>query len=159
MPPPEKRPAPPAPDPNWELELHPPPGGAKKAPPESRDPMLAHALLQASEPDPLDLELDMLDEATDVERTTLPPPEAMSDHVARMMAEASLFEDADDTGMTDAARRGAELAAGISRGWARVDARRSARDPRGAALATTRRPSRSGARARQSPVVAAGRRP
>ena len=78
MPPPEKRPAPPAPDPNWELELHPPPGGAKKAPPESRDPMLAHALLQASEPDPLDLELDMLDEATDVERTTLPPPEAMS---------------------------------------------------------------------------------
>lgn len=98
MPPPEKRPAPPAPDPNWELELHPPPGGAKKAPPESRDPMLAHALLQASEPDPLDLELDMLDEATDVERTTLPPPEAMSDHVARMMAEASLFEDADDTG-------------------------------------------------------------
>lgn len=96
MPPPEKRPAPPAPDPNWELELHPPPGGGKKAAPESRDPMLAHALLQASEPEPLDL--DLLDEATDVERTTLPPPEAMSDHVARMMAEASLFEDADDTG-------------------------------------------------------------
>ncbi|MFO0585978.1 MAG: hypothetical protein U0441_00495 [Polyangiaceae bacterium] len=96
MPPPEKRPGPPAPDPNWERELHPPPGGARKGPPDARDPLLAHAVLQAREPDPLDLPL--FDDPTEVDRATVPPPEEMSDHVARMMAQASALDDVDDVG-------------------------------------------------------------
>src|SRR5262245_27264130 len=86
MPEPPKRPGLPAPDPNWEMELH---GSqpARKAGPESKDPLLAHALLR-SEPDPLDLS----DDFSDLERSTLPPPEAMSAHVARMMAQAALIE-------------------------------------------------------------------
>jgi hypothetical protein len=91
-PPSVKRPAPPAPDPNWELELHAPAGAGR--PPDSKDPMLAHALLHA-EPDPFDLDLG---EFGELERTTLPPPEAMSDHVARMMAEASRLEEAEEEG-------------------------------------------------------------
>jgi len=94
MPPPSKRPGPPVPDPNWERDFHPPAAGAQG--PESKDPLLAHAVLHHAEPDPLDL--DLFDELNDLERTTVPPPEAMHDHVARMMAEASLFEAFDDTG-------------------------------------------------------------
>ena len=106
MPEPPKRPGLPVPDPNWELELHGPVGDARKGGPESKDEMLAHALLRA-EPDPLDLELapparpsapELVDEFGDVDRTTLPPPEAMSLHVARMMAQAELIETLEDEG-------------------------------------------------------------
>lgn len=94
MPPPTKRPGPPVPDPDWEKDFHPAQAGAQG--PESRDPLLAHAVLHRAEPEPIDL--DLFDELSDLERTTVPPPEAMQDHVARMMAEASLFEEFDDTG-------------------------------------------------------------
>jgi hypothetical protein len=89
--PPSKRPSPPAPDPNWERDLH--ASGGLIEPPESKDPLLAHALLH-TEPEPLEL----FDDFADLERSTLPPPEAMSDHVARMMAEASRNEVDDDEG-------------------------------------------------------------
>lgn len=110
-----KRQGPPVPDPNWELELHGPAAAPRKAGPDSKDPMLAHALLRA-EPDPLDIDFDLeipgpgrpsppfptgpgrLDELSDLERTTSPPPEAMNVHVARMMAQAQLIEDLDDEG-------------------------------------------------------------
>lgn len=116
MPESPKRPGPPVPDPNWERELHGSAAGSRKAGPESKDPLLAHALLRA-EPEPLDLELDLeiggpaarvsppfptgpskLDELSDLDRTTAPPPEAMSVHVARMMAQAQLMEELDDEG-------------------------------------------------------------
>lgn len=84
-----KRPGLPAPDPNWELELH-PERASRKPSPDSRDEMLAHALLRA-EPDPVP---GKPDEFGDPEsRRTLPPPGAISDHVARMMAEAAELDD------------------------------------------------------------------
>lgn len=92
---PPKRPSPPLPDPNWELELHGPAGGARS--PDSRDELLAHAVLR--EPKPLDLDDDdfadlgrIEPERPDVERVTAPPPAGMDDHVARMMAEAEMLE-------------------------------------------------------------------
>jgi hypothetical protein len=103
------------PDPNWEQELHGSAAGSRKVGPESKDPLLAHALLRA-EPEPLDLDLDLelgpvgrvsppfstgpgkLDELGDVDRATAPPPEAMHSHVARMMAQAQLMEELDDEG-------------------------------------------------------------
>ncbi len=93
MPEPPKRPGLPVPDPNWEMELHGGAPAARKGGPESKDEMLAHALLRA-EPDPLDLG----DDFGELERTTLPPPEAMNDHVARMMAQAELSDRLDNDG-------------------------------------------------------------
>lgn len=90
---PPKRPAPPAPDPNWEVELHGPPPPARKPRAESKDEMLAHAVTR-SEPEPLELSEDF----NDLERVTVPPPAGMDDHVARMMAEAELLEGLDDEG-------------------------------------------------------------
>lgn len=89
---PPKRPAPPVPDPNWEVELHGPSAAARRAPPESRDELLAHAVLREPEP------LDLIDDFADLERVTMPPPAGMDDHVARMMAEAALLEDVDNEG-------------------------------------------------------------
>ncbi len=119
MPESPKRPGPPVPDPNWELELHGPAAGPRKAGPDSKDPMLAHALLRA-EPEPLDIDFELeipapgrpsppfptgpgrLDELSDVDRTTSPPPEAMNVHVARMMAQAQLIEElVDDEELDD----------------------------------------------------------
>lgn len=92
MPSPPKRPAPPVPDPNWEVELHGPSASARRPPPESRDELLAHAVLREPEP------LDLIDDFADLERVTVPPPAGMDDHVARMMAEAALLEDVDNEG-------------------------------------------------------------
>ncbi|MBK8253712.1 MAG: hypothetical protein IPK82_13725 [Polyangiaceae bacterium] len=87
-----KRPSPPAPDPNWEMELHGPPA-KRKTTGDSRDEMLAHAVLRI-EQDPFDL----TDEFGDTDRVTLPPPTGMDDHVAKMMAEAALLEDVENEG-------------------------------------------------------------
>jgi hypothetical protein len=87
---PPKRPGPPAPDPNWELELHPqPPGAADGAPLSAgKDEMLAHALHRHAP-----RKAPILEEIHDEEeRSTQPPMEGMTDHVARMMAEAELLE-------------------------------------------------------------------
>lgn len=97
MPPPPKRPGPPAPDPNWEVELHAPLGGADRgAPASGRDELLAHAVhrgLPRGRPLPVD-------EFSDEERSTQPPLEEMSEHVARLMAEAEMLEWG-DSGMED----------------------------------------------------------
>ena len=81
-----KRPAIPAPDPNWELELHAPlVAGLRKPVSEGRDELLAHALLR-KEPAPFEAAEEFGDGES---RRTLPPPGSMSDHVARLMAEAN----------------------------------------------------------------------
>ncbi|MEZ4314961.1 MAG: hypothetical protein R3F14_43660, partial [Polyangiaceae bacterium] len=86
-----KRPSPPAPDPNWEDELHGPHGKPSRAAPDSKDELLAHAVLRI-EPEPL----DAIDDFGELDRVTLPPPTGMADHVARMMAEAAMLDDVED---------------------------------------------------------------
>ena len=115
MPESPKRPGPPVPDPNWELELHGSAAGSRRSGPDSKDPLLAHALLR-SEPEPIEIDFDLelgpagrvsppfatgpaaLDDLSDMDRATAPPPEAMSTHVARMMAQAQLMAELDDEG-------------------------------------------------------------
>jgi len=60
-----------------------------------RDEMIAHALMRGA----ARRKLDSIDEIGDSElRATLPPPEEMANHVARMMAEAAKLEAAEHEG-------------------------------------------------------------